>query len=89
VLLIAGGEQEVLRRAEELTAGLEAYRQSGVIKSIFSPTALLPSVQTQRERASSLSGVNFSASARALEDSLRENGFRSSRSSRLSTNCES
>jgi predicted RND superfamily exporter protein len=76
VLLIAGGEQEVLRRAEELTAGLEAYRQSGVLKSIFSPTALLPSVQTQRERASSLSGVDFSASARALEDSLRENGFK-------------
>ncbi len=76
VLLIAGNEQEVLRRAEELTAGLEAYRQSGVIKSIFSPTALLPSVQTQRERASSLSGVDLAASARALEDSLRENGFK-------------
>ena len=76
VLLIAGGEQEVLRRAEELTAGLEAYRQRGVIKSIFSPTALLPSVQTQSERASSLAGVNLAASARALEDSLRENGFR-------------
>ena len=38
VLLIAGGEQEVLRRAEELTAGLEDYQQRGVIKSIFSPT---------------------------------------------------
>jgi predicted RND superfamily exporter protein len=76
VLLIAGGEQEVLRRAEELTAGLETYRQRGVIKSIFSPTALLPSVQTQRERASTLSGVDLAASARALEDSLRENGFK-------------
>ena len=29
VLLIAGGEQEVLGRAEELTAGLEAYRHRG------------------------------------------------------------
>ncbi len=76
VLLIAGGEQEVLRRAEALTAGLEAYRQRGVIKSIFSPTELLPSVQTQRERASSLVGVDLAASARALEDSLRENGFK-------------
>jgi preprotein translocase subunit SecF len=37
---------------------------------------LLPSVQTQTERASSLEGVNLAASARALEDSLRENGFR-------------
>ena len=76
VFLIAGGEQEVLGRAEELTAGLDAYRQRGVIKSIFSPTILLPSIRTQNERASSLAGVNFAASARALEDSLRENGFR-------------
>ncbi len=76
ILLISGGEQEVLGRAEKLTAGLEAYQQRGVIKSIFSPTALLPSVQTQTERASSLAGVNLAASAHALEDSLRENGFR-------------
>jgi predicted RND superfamily exporter protein len=76
VFLIAGGEQEVLGRAEELTARLDAYQQRGVIKSIFSPTILLPSVRTQSERASALAGVNFAASARALEDSLRENGFR-------------
>ena len=48
ILLISGGEQEVLRRAEKLTAGLEAYQHRGVIKSIFSPTALLPSAQTQK-----------------------------------------
>ncbi len=76
VLLIAGGEQEVLSRAEELTARLNDYRDRGVIKSIFSPTLLLPSARTQRERASLLAGVDFAASARALEDALRENGFR-------------
>ena len=76
VLLIAGGQEDVLRRAEELTAGLEIYRQRGVLKSIFSPTDLLPSVRTQRERAGSLAGVNLATSAGALEDSLRENGFR-------------
>jgi preprotein translocase subunit SecF len=76
ILLISGSEQEVLGRAEKLTAGLEGYQRRGVIKSIFSPTSLLPSVQTQTERASSLEGVNLAASARALEDSLRENGFR-------------
>jgi len=76
LLLITGGEQEVLDRAEELTARLEEYRQRGVIKSIFSPTILLPSARTQSERASSLASVNFGASARALEDALRENGFR-------------
>jgi predicted RND superfamily exporter protein len=76
VFLIAGGEQEVLGRAEKLTSGLEEYQQRGIIKSIFSPTTLLPSAQTQRERASSLKEVNLAASARALEESLRENGFR-------------
>jgi uncharacterized protein len=76
VLLIAGGEQEVLGRTEELTAKLGDYQHRGAIKSIFSPTILLPSSRTQRERASSLAGVDFTASARALEDSLRENGFR-------------
>jgi uncharacterized protein len=76
VLLIAGGQEEVLQRAEELTAGLEAYRQRGVLKSIFSPTNLLPSARTQRQRAGSLANINLAASARALDDSLRENGFR-------------
>jgi predicted RND superfamily exporter protein len=76
VFLIAGGEQEVLGRAEDLTAGLEAYRHRGVIKSLFSPTILLPSARTQSERASSLAGVNLAASASALENSLHENGFR-------------
>jgi predicted RND superfamily exporter protein len=76
VLLVAGSEEEVLRRAEKLTTGLESYRQRGAIKSIFSPTALLPSAQTQSERARSLGGVNLAASASALEDALRENGFR-------------
>jgi hypothetical protein len=76
VLLITGSEQEVLDRAEQLTGRLETYRQRGIIKSIFSPTMLLPSARTQSERASSLAGVNFAVSARGLEDSLRENGFR-------------
>ena len=76
VLLIAGSEQEVLGKAEKLTAKLEDYRHRGIIKSIFSPTLLLPSIETQKERASSLAGVNFTASAHALEESLRENGFR-------------
>lgn len=76
VLLIAGGEQEVLSRAEELTTRLEDYQHRGAIKSIFSPTILLPSARTQSERVSSLADVNFAASARALEGALRENGFR-------------
>jgi predicted RND superfamily exporter protein len=75
VLLIAGSQEEVLHRAEELTASLDAYRQRGALKSIFSPTTLLPSASTQRQRAASLASIDLAASARALEDSLRENGF--------------
>ncbi len=76
LLLIAGDQQEVLRRAEDLTAGLESYRQRGAVKSIFSATQLLPSVQTQKQRAAALTHVDMNATARALEDSLRENGLR-------------
>jgi len=76
VLLIAGGEQEVLNRAEELTAKLKDYQNRGIIKSSFSPTILIPSARTQKERASSLAGVNFAAAASALEKALRENSFR-------------
>lgn len=75
VLLIAGKEEEVLARAEKLTAGLEAYRQRGTIKSVFSPTNLLPSEETQRQRAASLQGIDLAASAHALEESLGESGF--------------
>ena len=76
LLLIAGDQQEVLRRAEDLTAGLESYRQRGAVKSIFSATQLLPSVQTQKQRAAALTHVDMDATVRALEDSLRENGLR-------------
>jgi len=76
LLLIAGDQQKVLRRAEYLTAGLESYRQRGSVKSIFSPTQLLPSVQTQKQRAAALTHVDMDATVRALEDSLRENGLR-------------
>jgi predicted RND superfamily exporter protein len=75
LLLITGNQEEVLRRAENLTAGLESYRRSGALKSIFSPTQLLPSVQAQKQRIASLASIDMKASARALEDALRENGL--------------
>ncbi|MGD0681489.1 MAG: MMPL family transporter [Terracidiphilus sp.] len=76
LLLIAGSEEDVLRRCENLTAGLESYRQSGALKSVFSPTQLLPSIQSQRQRATALANIDLNASAQALEDALRENGLR-------------
>ncbi len=76
VLLMAGTEEEVLRRAENLTAALGEYQRNGVIKSVFSPSQLFPSVEMQAQRADSLKGVDLGATARALKESLDENGFR-------------
>jgi predicted exporter len=47
-----------------------------VVKSVFSPTQLLPSVHMQALRAASLKGTDLDAAARALKESLAENGFR-------------
>jgi len=75
LLLIAGDQDEVLHRAEALTASLETYKQQGTIKSIFSPTSLLPSVETQRQRAALFAKTDLTASAHALEASLHESGL--------------
>jgi predicted RND superfamily exporter protein len=75
LLLIAGSQQDVLRRAEQLTAGLETYHQQGVVKSIVTPTTLLPSVYTQRQRATLLSTIDLKDAAHALETSLQEDGL--------------
>ena len=76
VLLMSGGQEEVLRRAEELTAGLEDYQRRGVVKSIFSPTSLIPSRYTQIQRARPLAAIDLKATARAVEDAVRARGFR-------------
>jgi hypothetical protein len=76
VLLISGGQEEVLRRAEKLTAGLEDYQRRGIVKTVFSPTSLIPSRYTQTQRARPLEEVDLNATARTLEDALRARGFR-------------
>lgn len=76
VLLISGGQEEVLRRSEDLTSRLEAYQRSGLVRTVFTPTSMVPSRHTQAERTAALSGVNFEAAAAAVETSIRDNGFR-------------
>ncbi|HXB61811.1 MAG TPA: MMPL family transporter [Acidobacteriaceae bacterium] len=75
LLLIAGSQEDVLRRAEELSAHLESYKQQGAIQSIFSPSSLLPSIYTQKQRAALLTKIDLAASAQALETSLQEDGL--------------
>jgi predicted RND superfamily exporter protein len=76
VLLISGNQEEVLRRSEDLTSRLEAYQRSGLVRTVFTPTSMVPSRHTQAERTAALSGVNFEAAALAVEASIRDNGFR-------------
>lgn len=73
VFLVHGGEEEVLQRAEKLTAVLGEQR---VVKSVFSPTSLVPSLATQAVRIRALKDIDFAHAANVLEDSLRANGFR-------------
>ena len=75
VFLIEGGEQEVLRKAEGLALALEPFRDRGVVKSIFSPSQMVPSWETQRRRAHCLDGIDLARAAEALERSLAANGF--------------
>ena len=73
VLLVQGGEEEVLHRTEELTSALQ--KQSAV-KSVFSPSSIVPSFETQAQRERGLRELDLVHAAHVLEDSLRASGFR-------------
>jgi predicted RND superfamily exporter protein len=76
VLLISGSQEVVLRRCEDLASRLEALQRSGVVRSFFTPTSMVPSRRTQAERTAALSGVDFEAAELAVAASIRDNGFR-------------
>jgi hypothetical protein len=76
VLLISGSQEEVLRRSEDLTSRLEKLQRSGLVRSFFAPTSMVPSRRTQAERTAALSGVDYEAAGLAVETAIRENGFR-------------
>jgi predicted RND superfamily exporter protein len=76
VLLITGSQEEVLRRAEQLTARLEEWQRRGTVRSIFTPTGILSSGETQARRAATLVEVDFNAAVAAVRGAIRSNGFR-------------
>jgi hypothetical protein len=73
VLLVEGAQEEVLRRVENLAFALQ---KQGSVKSVFSPSSIVPSVETQTLRERSLGEIDFVRAAQVLEDSLRASGFR-------------
>ncbi len=75
ILLIHGSQEEVLRRAEGLTSALAKFKRQGAVKSIFSPSEIVPSFETQARRAGALGDVDMRRAAAALEKALQVNGF--------------
>ena len=73
VFLVQGSQEEVLRRTEKLTAVLQADK---VVKSVFSPSSIVPSLETQALRERRLGEIDMVHAARVLEDALRASGFR-------------
>jgi uncharacterized protein len=73
VLLLEGSLPSVLRRAELVEAALREHGGRDV-RSIVSPSALLPSEPTQQARRAALDGVDPDTTARALASSLAESG---------------
>ena len=76
IFLVQGNEEDVLRRTEQLTAALGTLSEQGVVKSVFSPSSIVPSFETQALRARALREIDLVHVAQVLEDSLRESGFR-------------
>lgn len=75
VILLQGTEEEVLRKAEGIASALDTLKGKGIIKSVFSPSQILPSRETQERRLALLSEVNLGRVATVLQRSLNENGF--------------
>ncbi|HET9406771.1 MAG TPA: MMPL family transporter [Candidatus Sulfotelmatobacter sp.] len=76
IFLVKGSEEEVLQRSEKLTAALGGLSKQGIVKSVFSPSSILPSFETQAARAQIVRQIDLNRVAQVLEDSLRANGFR-------------
>ena len=75
MILVEGSEQDVLRRTEGLTAALALLRDRGTLKSVFSPSYVVPSWETQARRSQVLKEVDLGKSAEALRTALRSAGF--------------
>ena len=75
LILLHGSEEDVLRRAEGVAAGLESLKKEGRLKSVFSPSQIVPSRQTQLKGARDVAGLDLVAAAGHLERSLKAGGF--------------
>ncbi len=76
VMLLEGPHDQLLERVQGLTAALEPLKTRRIVKSVSSPTDLLPPVSAQMESARSLAGVGFQEVATNLERALASSGVK-------------
>jgi hypothetical protein len=69
-------DEALLRAGERATALLQRYRDEGLVETVLSPAALLPSLATQRARLDSWAQLPRECAAALLSDRLATAGFR-------------
>ncbi|HZI11931.1 MAG TPA: MMPL family transporter [Myxococcus sp.] len=76
-LVVARGKtlEEALRVNDRVAAALEPLRKEGVLTSLKSTSALVPSAGTQRERAERLRAMDLEAARKQLSTASVEAGF--------------
>jgi predicted RND superfamily exporter protein len=75
VLVGAPALEPALQDSERIAAQLAVYRGAGLVRSMRSVTALLPSERTQRERLALFNGLPRQAALAALRQALEKHGF--------------
>jgi hypothetical protein len=76
LILIQGSQEDILGKAEAIASALEGLKGQGIIKSVFSPSNLIPSRDTQNRRWKAISNIDFGRVAEVLQRSLVEAGFK-------------
>jgi uncharacterized protein (TIRG00374 family) len=68
-------DEDVLRETETVAERLAVYRDEGLVTSVVSPAALLPSRSTQAARLRAWTSLPRASGARELESALERAGF--------------
>jgi len=71
--------EEALERHEQVAALLRDYRARGLLRSVQSIDAVLPSARTQQARLARFNALPRAAAAASLRDSLERQGFKADR----------
>lgn len=75
VFLLDGTLPDVLERAGRIEEILQPLRDAGVIRSVVSPSTIVPSPSAQERRRAGLAGVDLDRTAAALQAALEDNGL--------------